>query len=175
MMRDANAYPSDDPAVRWSALLDGLRGRTREMVIKALRNSVESGYPANAEAVRILVSYAQGQISARQYVAQILEALGFVPAAYVPAPARRAEPWHTAHDADPWRAPARTQDPWNDELSATMPASSRGLSHQEVGADHQRESGSTITWSGQNSRQRDVQAYMTGQIPMEEFLRRSGQ
>ena len=108
MMRDVNSHHSDDPAHRWSALLSGLIGRRRDAVVKALRNSVDSGYPANADGVRVLVAYAQGQISARQYVAQILESLGFVPAAYAPAPAVRApESWHSARDADPWRAPGR--------------------------------------------------------------------
>ena len=126
MMRDVNSHHSDDPAHRWSALLSGLIGRRRDAVVKALRNSVDSGYPANADGVRVLVAYAQGQISARQYVAQVLESLGFVPAAYVPAPAVRApESWHSARDADPWRAPGRVQDPWRDELSAPTPTALR--------------------------------------------------
>ncbi len=160
-------HHTDDPAHRWSALLSGLIGRRRDAVITALRNSVDSGYPACADGVRTLVAYAQGQISARQYVAQMLETLGFVSPAYVP-PARvpQREPWHSARDADPWRAPARTQDPWNDELSATMPASSRGT--QSTGREWD---GGTITQSRRTSRQQAVQAFMSGQISTEEFLR----
>ena len=175
MMRDH----SDDPAHRWSTLLSGLIGRRRDAVIKALRNSVDSGYPASADGVRVLVAYAQGQISARQYVAQTLESLGFVPAAYVPTPVSRArESWHSARDADPWRAPARVQDPWHDELSArtpTTPAASQLLdfdqSRIESGRRGERFVSSTVTHSGRTSRQQAVQAYMSGQIPMEEFLR----
>lgn len=180
MMRDVNSHHSDDPAHRWSALLSGLFGRRRDAVIKALRNSDESGYPANADGVRVLVAYAQGQISARQYVTQILELLGFVPAAYVPAPAVRAtQPWHSARDADPWRAPARVQDPWRDELSAptpTPPPAAAGLldfgeSRIQSRWHPEKSEGTTVPHSGRTNRQQAVQAYMAGQIPMEEFLR----
>lgn len=180
MMRDVNSHHSDDPAHRWSALLSGLIGRRRDAVVKALRNSVDSGYPANADGVRVLVAYAQGQISARQYVAQILESLGFVPAAYVPAPAVRApESWHSARDADPWRAPGRVQDPWSDELSAptpTAPASGGlldfGESRNELRRQPERDTRTTtVSHSSRPSRQQVVQAYMSGQMSMEEFLR----
>ncbi|MDR7085832.1 hypothetical protein J2X11_000671 [Aeromicrobium panaciterrae] len=176
MMRDH----SDDPAHRWSAMLSGLIGRRRDAVVKALRNSVDSGYPANADGVRVLVAYAQGQISARQYVAQILETLGFIPAAYVPASAVRApESWHSARDADPWRAPARVQDPWRDELSAPTPTSvpadggllDFGESRIQSRWHPERNESTTVTHPAQTSRQQAVQAYMSGQIPMEEFLR----
>ena len=154
-------HHADDPAHRWSALLSGLIGRRRDAVITALRNSVESGFPANADGVRTLVAYAEGQISARQYVAQILESLGFVPAAYVPSP-RAPEPWHDARDADPWRAPARTQDPWQDVLSASYspPPTRTG-----------RPIGTTMTQHGPTGRQQVVQDYVNGLIPVEEFLR----
>ncbi len=179
MMRDVNSHHSDDPAHRWSALLSGLIGRRRDAVVKALRNSVDSGYPANADGVRVLVAYAQGQISARQYVAQVLESLGFVPAAYVPAPVVRSpEPWHSARDADPWRASGRVQDPWNDELSAptpTTPAASGLLDFGESRIQSrwhpERHESTTVTHPGRPSRQQAVRAYMSGQIPMEEFLR----
>ena len=178
MMRDH----SDDPAHRWSSLLSGLIGRRRDAVVKALRNSVDSGYPANADGVRVLVAYAQGQISARQYVTQILESLGFVPAAYVPAPAiRTTEPWHSARDADPWRAPARVQDPWRDELSAPTPTAAPaagGLldfaeSRIQSRWHPERNDSTTVTRSSRTSRQQAVQAFISGQIPMEEFLRLS--
>lgn len=152
----------DDPAHRWSALLSGLIGRRRDAVIRALRNSVDSGFPANADGVRTLVAYAQGQISARQYVAQILESLGFTPAAYVPPPPPAPQPWHNARDADPWRAPARTQDPWQDVLSA---------SYSPPGARTEQHAGSTMTQPGQTSRQQAVSDYVNGLIPVEEFLR----
>ncbi len=155
-------HHTDDPAHRWSALLSGLIGRRRDAVIKALRNSVDSGYPANADGVRALVAYAKGQISARQYVAQILESLGFMPAAYVPPPPRAPEPWHHARDADPWRAPARTQDPWQDVLSA---------SYAPPGTPTERHEGSTMTRPGQTRRQQAVQDYVNGLISVEEFLR----
>lgn len=161
MMRDH----SDDPAHRWSDLLRGLIGRQRDNVVRALRNSVESGYPADADGVRILVAYAQGQISARQYVTQTLESLGFRQAAYLPKPPP-VEPWHSVRDADPWRAPARTQDPWHDVLSASYnpPASS---------AQGRRLEGDTMTQTRGVGREQAVQAYLSGRIPVEEFLRRT--
>ncbi len=182
MMRDVNSHHSDDPAHRWSALLSGLIGRRRDAVVKALRNSVDSGYPANADGVRVLVAYAQGQISARQYVAQVLESLGFVPAAYAPSPVVRApEPWHSARDADPWRAPGRVQDPWRDELSAPTPTAAPapddgglldfGQSRIQSRWHPERHESTTVTQPAQTSRQQAVRAYMAGQIPMEEFLR----
>lgn len=178
MMRDVNSHHSDDPAHRWSALLSGLIGRRRDAVVKALRNSVDSGYPANADGVRVLVAYAQGQISARQYVAQVLESLGFVPAAYAPA-VRAPESWHSARDADPWRAPGRVQDPWRDELSAPTPTSTRddgglldfGESRIESRRQPERHTSTTVAHAGRPSRQQAVQAYMSGQMSMEEFLR----
>lgn len=181
MMRDVNTLHSDDPAHRWSALLSGLIGRRRDAVIQALRDSVDSGYPANADGVRVLVAYAQGQISARQYVTQILESLGFVPAAYVPPPVVRApESWHSARDADPWRAPARVQDPWRDELSAptpTTPAPAGLLDFGESRTQSRRQpqpyESTTVTQPAQTGRSQAVRDYMTGRIPMEEFLRRS--
>ncbi len=155
-------HHTDDPAQSWSALLSGLIGRRRDAVIRALRNSVESGFPASEDAVRSLVAYAQGQISARQYVAQILESLGFRPAAYVPPPPRAPEPWHNARYADPWRAPARTEDPWHDVLSA---------SYSPPAARAERHEGNTMTQPGQTSRQQAVRDYVNGLIPVEEFLR----
>ncbi len=157
----------EDPAIRWSAQLVGLYGRRREALIKALRDSVDSGHPATAEGVRTLVAYAQGQISARQYVAQILESFGFVPPAYTPAPVtRQSEPWREARRPDP-----------GDALSAPMPASSSRSSIRDEWPEWTdgggRETG-TVERTQTTSRSEAVQAYVTGQIPMDEFIRRSG-
>lgn len=171
MMRDANAHHSDDPAQRWSSLLEGIHGQRREAVIKALRNSVDSGYPATAEGVRILVAYAQGQISARQYMSQTLESLGFRPAAYGSTPAERQ------HGS--WRQtpPVRRTDPWHDErpaprrpLASAAPAL---LDFNESRVESRESEGfsTTITQSRRTSRHEVVQAYINGQIPVEEFLR----
>lgn len=168
MMRDANAHHSDDPAQRWSSLLDGVHGQRREAILKALRNSVASGYPANAEAVRTLVAYAQGQISARQYVARILETLGFIPAAYAPsAPQRQPEAWREA---------ARATRSWREERPASRPASSPGLldfNESRSQARAPERGGTTITQSRRTTRREAVQAYVNGEIPVEEFLRLS--
>lgn len=166
MMRDANAHHSNDPAERWSAQLEGIHGRRREAIIRALRDSDDSGYPANAESVRILVSYAQGQISARQYVAQIMESLGFIPSAYAP-PARQPESWR---QPEPWREPTPRPDRWAHD----RPAPAAGLldfNESRMAREPQRST--TITQSRRTTRQEAVQAYVKGQIPMEEFLRLS--
>ncbi len=166
MTRDANSHFRDDPARRWSSQLEGLFGRRRESVLKALRNSVDSGYPANSDGVRILVAYAQGQISARQYVAQILESLGFVPPAYTPAPVVRAP--------EPWREPVRRPDPSTDALLPQFRPRSKPVPMSNWGdswADEPRRS--PAPEPAGNSRQQAVRAYISGQIPVEEFLRRS--
>ncbi len=170
MTRDARTYHFDDPAHRWSAQLEGLFGRRREAVIRALRNSIDSGHPADAEGVRILVAYARGQISARQYVAQILASFGFAPVTAAPV----------VRQPEPWRTPARQPVPWTDALYAplarSVPAPSewhdpwRDSWTDPVRAPERRD-GTTITQSRRTSRQQAVQAYVTGQIPVEEFLR----
>lgn len=164
MMRDANAHHSNDPAQRWSAQLEGIHGRRREAIIKALRNSIDSGYPANDESVRILVSYAQGQISARQYVAQIMESLGFIPSAYSPA-ARQPDAWR---QPEPWREPSRPR-----QRSVSSPALLDFNESRIEARAPERGTSTTITQSRRTTRQEAVQAYVNGQIPMEEFLRLS--
>ncbi|GAA3517459.1 hypothetical protein GCM10022234_11050 [Aeromicrobium panaciterrae] len=170
MMRDDAAHHFDDPARRWSSLLQGIHGQRREAVIKALRNSVDSGYPATAEGVRILVAYAQGQISARQYVTQTLESLGFLPAAYAPASSERQQ--------GSWRQTpsVRRAAPWDDERSASRrpQAAAPALLDFNESRVESRESerfSTTITQSRRNTRHEVVQAYVNGQIPVEEFLR----
>ncbi len=171
----------DDPAHRWAPLLKDLSDRQRETVVRALRDSVGSGFPADADGVRILVAYAQGQISARQYASQMLESLGFLPAGDIPAPAPQR--WHPVRDSDPRRAPARTPDPWRDSLSSSRPAPADDALPQWRDVRREpwpgpsrdaRQDGDTLTRSPRATRQQAVQAYVSGQIPMEEFLRLSG-
>ena len=50
-----------DPAEQWSDLLASLTGQRREAVVAALRSSAQQGWPADREAVRLLVAYANGQ------------------------------------------------------------------------------------------------------------------
>jgi len=170
MTRDARTHHFDDPAHRWSSQLESFFGRRREAVTRALRNSIDSGHPADAEGVRILVAYARGQISARQYVAQILASFGFAPVTAAPV----------VRQPEPWRTPARQPVPWTDALYAplarSVPAPSewhdpwRDSWTDPVRAPERRD-GTTITPSRRTSRQQAVQAYVTGQIPVEEFLR----
>lgn len=75
-----------DPAVQWSDLLASLHGRRREAVVEALRSSAEKGWPADAEGVRLLVAYTQGEIDAQDYAVGVLVSLGAVPQPIQPAP-----------------------------------------------------------------------------------------
>jgi len=86
-----------DPAVEWADLLHELSGRRLDAVVAALRHSAGSGWPASRESVASLVAYAQGRISADEYAAQTLVALGLADAQTarallhsVPSPRRTA-------------------------------------------------------------------------------------
>ena len=166
MMRDVNAHQFDDPSQHWSPLLEGIHGRRRDAIVKALRRSVESGYPATPEGVRILVAYAQGQISARQFVSRTLESLGFRPAAYATATtARRPEPSRQSSHPDPWTDARRAQRP-------SLPLSSDLLDFNESRSKRARYAEPfSDTRSRQPNRNEAVRAFVSGQIPVEEFLR----
>jgi len=130
MTHDTMTYQFHDPAHRWSTLLDGLNRRQRDAMVAALRQSDESGFPATAEGVRILVAYAQGQITAQQYATQMSIALG-----------QRLQP---TLEPGPPAPPVVAQTP------APMSAASKRVSRDEA-----------------------VQAYVSGRITVEEFLRLS--
>jgi hypothetical protein len=79
-----------DPAEQWSDLLAGLTRRRRAAVVSALRSSAEQGWPADAEAVRLLVAYAVGEIDSQGYALGMVRALsGQQHLAEPPARARR--------------------------------------------------------------------------------------
>lgn len=122
-----------DPAETWSRQLDRLAGVRRDAVVAALRHSAETGWPASQDAVELLVRYALGEISARDYAAGIVGTLGIVTDRDA---ARDAEPVRAAGEPPPThtRAPEAAPRP-------------------------------TV------SREDAVQAYVTGQIPVGEFLR----
>lgn len=164
-------HHSDDPAVRWSAQLQGLHGRRRETVVKALRNSVASGHPAREDGVRILVAYAQGQISARQYVAQVLESLGFWPAAYTPPPPAAREPWRQSPDTGAFIERRSVPRPPSTTAAGLLEF---GESRRQSVGEPERGRSNTITETRRTNRHEAVQAYVSGQIPIEEFLRISG-
>ena len=147
MTRDALTHYFDDPGLRLSALLEGLFGRRRDAVSAALRHSAESGYPASTEGVRLLVAYAQGHISSRQYAVRILAALSWatsaaVPSAPVPSAQLRVEPMADLLPSSDWLEPRRAL--------VAPPLASKKTRREEA-----------------------VHAYMTGRIPVEEFLRLS--
>jgi hypothetical protein len=153
MTRDGSSEHYDDLAQRWAPLLDELHGQRRAAVIQALQASEEQGYPASAEGVRLLVAYALGKISARQYSARMLDSLGLVP----PPP----EPAHTASIFDPlpdlatWRTDERRPATWQEPQR--MPSAP-----------------SPAPWTPRPpSREETVHAFLSGRIPVEEFLRLS--
>lgn len=57
---------------QWMHHLDQLSGSRRTAVANALRRSSEEGWPPSEEAVQLLVAYAQGQITSRDYARGIL-------------------------------------------------------------------------------------------------------
>lgn len=121
--------------MQWSGHLSRLDGRRRDAVVAALRHSADSGWPASSEAVELLVSYAVGEITARDYADGILAALGGqdggIAALELPPAAPSA---YVAAEVE--AMPVPTPD--------TAPAISR---------------------------EDAVHAYVTGQIPVGEFLR----
>lgn len=156
MTRDGSSEHTIDPAQRWAHLLDGLDGRRRESVVEALQASEEQGFPATAEGVSILVAYAQGKISARQYAARMLDSLGLIP--------RPPEPTHPSSTFDPlpdlatWRTDERRPSTWQEpERPAPKPEPDPW----------------TPTTSRAPSREETVHAFLSGRIPVEEFLRLS--
>lgn len=153
-MSDVSKEIFDDPAHRWADLLHELYGRRRDAVVAALRASVQQGYPASAEGVRLLVAYALGKISARQYSARILDSLGLVPAP--PEPTQRSSNFDPLPDLATWRTDERRAT--NAYEPSRIPATS-------------------APWStaapSRPSREEAVQAFLSGRIPVEEFLRLS--
>ena len=145
-----------DPTHQWSDLLSSLSGKRREAVVAALRSSQEQGWPADREAVRLLVAYANGEIDAQDYAVGIVMSLGghegLVQApATAPRPATQAEPtrpeW-TARPAEPeWTA----QQP-QPQAPAAAPVMS-------------------LVPDPPMTREEAVAAYVSGRIPVEEFLR----
>lgn len=57
---------------QWMHHLDQLSGARRTAVANALLRSSDEGWPPSDEAVRLLVAYAQGQITSQDYAQGIL-------------------------------------------------------------------------------------------------------
>jgi hypothetical protein len=131
-----------DPAEQWSDLLSSLTGRRREAVIAALRSSAQQGWPADREAVRLLVAYANGEIDAQDYAVGIVVSLeGHEGLAEQPSPRPVQPEWTPRFVEQHW--PARQQVPPPVVSIAPQPAMSR---------------------------EEAVAAYVSGRISVEEFL-----
>lgn len=78
------------PDQQWVHHLDQLSEAKRTAVANALKRSSDEGRPASEEAVRLLVAYAQGQITSREYAEGILREGRGEPAAVRPPPASGA-------------------------------------------------------------------------------------
>lgn len=159
-MSDAMTNGLDGPASHWASLLDGLVGARRDAVISALRHSARSGWPPSAQAVRTLVDYAQGLITAQEYAVQILVDLGMADSAAVPesvgdvAAAPPAVPTDDPLAGYDYRPAAAPLDP-----GPLRPAPAVAAAPPPAVAEPR------IT------REEAVQAYVSGRIPVEEFLR----
>ena len=132
-----------DPAEQWSDLLSGLTGHRREAVVAALRSSAQQGWPADREAVRLLVAYANGEIDAQDYAVGIVVSLGGHEGLVQPPAPQPAEPeWAPRFVEQRWTAP-----------------------------EHPMASVASIAPEPTMSREEAVAAYVSGRIPVEEFLR----
>jgi hypothetical protein len=135
-----------DPAQQWSDLLAGLTDRRREAVVAALRSSAEQGWPADREAVRLLVAYANGQIDAQDYAVGIVIALG----------GHEGLVQHRSQrlSVEPQWAPSPLEPNWS---AAPQPPPAPPVV--------------SIAPEATMSRDEAVAAYVAGRIPVEEFLR----
>jgi hypothetical protein len=142
-----------DPAQQWSDLLAGLTDRRRQAVVAALRSSAQQGWPADREAVRLLVAYANGQIDAQDYAVGIVISLGGHEGLVQPRnqPIRTESQWAPPPVEPQWSAPQPAPAP------APAPPVAPVLSIAPEPATM--------------SRDEAVAAYVAGRIPVEEFLR----
>jgi hypothetical protein len=109
-----------DPATQWSDLLAPLGPRQRASVVDALRSSAAKGWPADAEAVRLLVAYAMGEIGAQDYAVGILVSMGAeVSSALESSPGRRSSEIRPARPARPDRS--RRTDAVADYVAGRIP------------------------------------------------------
>ena len=141
-----------DPAAQWSDLLSSLTGPRREAVVAALRSSAEQGWPADREAVRLLVAYANGEIDAQDYAVGIVVSLGGHESAVQPqSPPPVERPWAQQLAEQAWAAPQQATPP---PVAPAAPAPAASLTPET-----------------RMTREEAVAAYVSGRIPVEEFLR----
>jgi len=141
-----------DPAEQWSDLLSSLSGRRREAVVAALRSSAEQGWPADREAVRLLVAYANGEIDAQDYAVGIVVSLGGHEHLVQPQSPPVERPWAEQLAEQAWAAPQDVVAPPAPPVRPAPPAGS-------------------LTPDTRMTREEAVAAYVSGRIPVEEFLR----
>jgi hypothetical protein len=139
-----------DPAEQWSDLLSSLTPRRRDAVVEALRSSAQQGWPADREAVRLLVAYANGEIDAQDYAVGIVMSIGGHEGVVQPQAPRLPRPEHQ------W---AERPD---QHLAVAQPAPAQSAPPQPV---------VSMAPEPTMSREEAVAAYVSGRIPVEEFLR----
>lgn len=156
------AYDDEALANRWSHLSAELFGVRRRAVISALQHSAESGWPASPVGEQLLVAYALGHIDAQEYAVQVIISLDLDRTAAAPAAqAPLLSPGELA--AVPDAAPLTASSDWLygplGEIGTPEPV----IPPEPVATP------STVVQ--RLSREDAVQAYVSGQIPVEEFLR----
>ena len=137
-----------DPSVQWSDLLASLTRRRREAVVAALRSSAQQGWPADREAVRLLVAYANGEIDAQDYAVGIVMSLG----GHESVVQQRAPQPPIEQPGAP-----RPEHQWSQR-----PDQHLAVPQQQV---------ASIAPDTRITREEAVAAYVAGRIPVEEFLR----
>lgn len=138
-----------DPAQQWSDLLAGLTEQRRQAVVAALRSSAQQGWPADREAVRLLVAYANGEIDAQDYAVGIVISLGGHEGLVQPRnqPLRSEPQWAPSALEPDWSAPEPLPAPPAPPVVSIAPEPP-AMTRDEA-----------------------VAAYVAGRIPVEEFLR----
>lgn len=144
-----------DPAEQWSDLLSSLTPRRRDAVVAALRSSAQQGWPADHEAVRLLVAYANGEIDAQDYAVGIVVSLGGHEGLVQQRAPQPVEPeWAPRFVEERWTAPEQPLAPQPTLAPQQPPAPVTSIAPQ-----------------ASMSREEAVAAYVSGRIPVEEFLR----
>lgn len=142
-----------DPAEQWPDLLTSLTARRREAVVEALRSSAQQGWPADREAVRLLVAYANGEIDAQDYAVGIIMSLGAHEGLVRQGSQHPVEqPWSQRPPEQQW-AERPPEQQWTAPLQPAAPPVA------------------SIAPEVTMTREEAVAAYVSGRIPVEEFLR----
>lgn len=115
--------PQYDYASMWPELFRFLKPATRETVLKALRTSAETGAPPTEMDARLLIEFASGQISAKEFGRRTLAHL---------TGQSQTPPAEESLSAEPvtFASPVRTPSPVQAQAPASVPTPTPVLDHE---------------------------------------------